>query len=73
MSLLFHIMTFIDTRGPVGLAALIDKQLSALILEGDGRQQDGGGVEGAAPKWESDFSNATASASSGAVSSSCCC
>lgn len=39
MSLLFHIMSFIDTDGPVGLAALIDKQLSGLILEGDGRQQ----------------------------------
>lgn len=39
MSLLFHIMSFIDTDGPVGLAALIDKQLSGLILEGDGRQR----------------------------------
>lgn len=39
MSLLFHIMSFIDTDGPVGLAALMDKQLSALILEGDGRQR----------------------------------
>lgn len=39
MSLLFHIMSFIDRDGPVGLAALIDKQLSALILEGDGRRR----------------------------------
>lgn len=39
MSLLFHIMSFIDTDGPVGLAALIDKQLSGLILEGRRRQQ----------------------------------
>lgn len=39
MSLLFRIMSFIDTDGPVGLAALIDKQLSGLILEGDGRQR----------------------------------
>lgn len=41
MSLLFHIMSFIDTDGPVGLAAPIDKQLSGLILEGEG---DDGGV-----------------------------
>lgn len=39
MSLLFHIMSLIDTDGPVGLVALIDKQLSGLILEGRRRQQ----------------------------------
>lgn len=58
MSLLFHIMSFIDTDGPVGLALLIDKQLSAPILEGDVRQRQPRRLGAtAAPKWESAFSN----------------
>lgn len=48
MSLLFHIMSFIDIGGSVWLAALIDKQLSSLIFDNNnswrhqgGRRRDG--------------------------------